>query len=576
MQKLKLPENIENLNTRKQKLKNSNSKYFQSVKSDEEKLKKYRDRKKEHMRKSRLKKKLDQEQEIQTSLDTTPPQSTYSASALSKAVERAKSKLPRSEGKKKIVIQQMVKCLQVNAAPTDNSQPNKRPRKGFEVVEKAVIAFYECDIVSRQNPSVRDFIRQKDENGRFQRIQTFTLMYPIREVYQKFKEIFSEEHKIAISKFKALRPRHVIDYSHAKQETCLCSHCENIKLMAAAFIPYLLEKTSKSDFLKNLFCDDSNFQCASGDCIKCKDVASSIDTLLIPDCGESLVRYMRWEKSDFFYERKNVTGVTLDELILKFEPEFVAYRLHYFIQKEQKTILREKIEDLGQNEAIIICDFSERFTTQARREIQSSYFGKKQISLFTVKMYIGSVDFSYVIASDENSQSKFTVHAYLDRMIEIAKEMNPNLNFIKIYSDGCAGQFKNKFMMSNLLHAQNDFGVALEWNFFGTGHGKSPADGLGAIVKRGVHRKVLGDDSRVYTAAEFVSCASTFVKKIKVFEMTKEEIETRSNFLKNRWIRVPAINGIQKHHHFKVSENHGCLTASITSRGINQKEFKLF
>lgn len=285
---------------------------------------------------------------------------------------------------------------------------------------------------------------------------------------------------------------------------------------------------------------------------------------------------MRWEKSDFFYERKNISGVSLDELILKFEPEFAAYKLHYFIQKEQKSFLQEEIQSLGDNEALVICDFSERFTTRARREIQSSYFGKKQISLFTVKLYIGSDDYSYVIASDENSQSKFTVYAYLDRIIEIAKGLNNKLTHVKIYSDGCAGQFKNKFMMFNLLHAPNDFEVTLEWNFFGTGHGKSPADGLGAIVKRGVHRKVLGDDTRVYSASEFVSCASTFVQKIQVFEMTKTEIENRSNFLKNRWAKVSAINGIQKHHHFRPSENPGCLTASITSRGIEQKEYQLF
>ena len=41
-------------------------------------------------------------------------------------------------------------------------------------------------------------------------------------------------------------------------------------------------------------------------------------------------------------------------------------------------------------------------------------------------------------------------------------------------SDGCAGEYKNL----------DDFGVAAEWHFFATSHGKSAAYGIGGTVKR--------------------------------------------------------------------------------------------
>lgn len=187
-------------------------------------------------------------------------------------------------------------------------------------------------------------------------------------------------------------------------------------------------------------------------------------------------------------------------------------------------------------------------------------------------MYIGGKSFSFIIISDDNSQSKYVVFAYLSRIIKLAKKDFPNLSYLKIFSDGCAAQFKNKFWLFNLKFAQADWGLNAEWNFFATGHGKSPCDGLGGSVKRSVHRKILAGDTRVYDAAEFVACTLTCGNKMTIFKMTEEEIFEKSNFLKERWVKVPALNGLRKLHHFRPSTA-GNIIGSVTTRGIGAKEF---
>ena len=51
-------------------------------------------------------------------------------------------------------------------------------------------------------------------------------------------------------------------------------------------------------------------------------------------------------------------------------------------------------------------------------------------------------------------------------------------------SDGAASQYKNRKNFINLCHHEEDFGVAAEWHFSATSHGKGACDGVGGTVKR--------------------------------------------------------------------------------------------
>ena len=42
------------------------------------------------------------------------------------------------------------------------------------------------------------------------------------------------------------------------------------------------------------------------------------------------------------------------------------------------------------------------------------------------------------------------------------------------YSDGCAGQYKNRYNFINLLYHETDFGIKAQWNFLPHLMGKVP------------------------------------------------------------------------------------------------------
>lgn len=66
-----------------------------------------------------------------------------------------------------------------------------------------------------------------------------------------------------------------------------------------------------------------------------------------------------------------------------------------------------------------------------------------------------------------------------------------------VWSDGCAGQFKGAralYFVARYPGLTN--GCTMNWNFFGTGHGKGEWDGAGAVVKRALRQSQLHDTWR--------------------------------------------------------------------------------
>ena len=97
----------------------------------------------------------------------------------------------------------------------------------------------------------------------------------------------------------------------------------------------------------------------------------------------------------------------------------------------------------------------------------------------------------YSVISDCKDHTTVTVFAFLKVVLKYLKTALPAVTKIHYFTDGCAGQYTNKNNLINLCHHEDDFGLAAEWNFFATSHGKSACDGIGGTVKRLVTRASL-------------------------------------------------------------------------------------
>lgn len=74
------------------------------------------------------------------------------------------------------------------------------------------------------------------------------------------------------------------------------------------------------------------------------------------------------------------------------------------------------------------------------------------------------------------------VHKFISKLLCLLK-IHLKI-FFKVYyfTDGCAGQYKNRYNCINLCHCKQD--IECEYHFFAICHVKTVCDGIGLTVKR--------------------------------------------------------------------------------------------
>ena len=134
-------------------------------------------------------------------------------------------------------------------------------------------------------------------------------------------------------------------------------------------------------------------------------------------------------------------------------------------------------------------DFDENYQYLIQDAIQSFHWSKEYCTLHLLIICYKDADgnpphYSSCFISHDNTLSTSFIHKIQKTlMVEFLKERLPNVTEINYVSDGCGGQYKNFKNFFNLFSHKVDFSIKAEWIFFATSHGKSPCDGIGAVVK---------------------------------------------------------------------------------------------
>lgn len=143
-----------------------------------------------------------------------------------------------------------------------------------------------------------------------------------------------------------------------------------------------------------------------------------------------------------------------------------------------------------------------------------------------------------------------------------------------MWSDGCSGQFKNRWILSTLAFADDVFDVNMTWNFFAPRHGKGAVDGIGGSVKRFVYQRIMAGRVKVYSAEDFFKCWDGNTPRICSFFVATEDIERLTLCMEEKWSVVKTIKGISKLFSF-IKHSEKCIEASLVGSAENSKVFKV-
>lgn len=378
-------------------------------------------------------------------------------------------------------------------------------KKGPALADDVVLLvrdFYCDDENSRLLPGKKDYV----SIGRNQHMQKRLILSNLKELYSTFRKRFQDA-KIGFSKFCMLRPKWCITVgASGTHSVCVCTSYQNVTLVLNAI---RLDK-DYHQLLELIVCNRDRKECMIHRCPNCPGIEPLKNYLreqlkVRPSdqdetsADESGVGNTFTEEEDYDITFSQWTSTDRAELIKQTAPlsEFiylVADKLnkitaHSFIARTQGKYLKQRKEDLQEDEVIVLVDFAENYKFLVQDEIQGYHWNKSQCTLHPVVVYTkedGQLkDHSICFISDDLNHDVDMVYQILKETAKhIIESINPQVKSVNYFSDGCAGQYKNCKNFLNLCFHRTDFHTGCTWSFFATSHGKSTCDGVGGTVKR--------------------------------------------------------------------------------------------
>lgn len=366
--------------------------------------------------------------------------------------------------------------------------PEKKKGKNLsDETMKRIQAFYQDEQVSRILPGKKDYKSVRSKSGERVQHQKYLLLGNLKELHQKWRQDGNPD--VGFSTFAALRPPWcILAGAQGTHSICVCTHHQNPKLMIAAL---QLSEITYGDLMEMTVCSQESEECMMRRCKKCPGKDSLITHLSSLEELEVLeeIEYKQWVSTD----KTTLVTITqqVEDFIGNLASKTVDLTRHHFTAKAQNTYLKDLKQAIKADECILIGDFAENYSFIVQDAAQGFHWENTQATLHPFVAYYRSsaqdnslLHTSMCIISDSRKHTTAAVYTYQKHVLPHLQKILPKLNKIHYFSDGCAGQYKNRYNFINLCNHQEDFHLECEWNFFATAHGKSPCDGIGGTVKR--------------------------------------------------------------------------------------------
>ncbi|KAF8789402.1 hypothetical protein HNY73_007342 [Argiope bruennichi] len=466
------------------------------------------------MRKMREKKKS------VSSLSQQPTTKAYSTpQSLGKAVRRIKKSLPCSPSKKQAVVEKIASDLGLII-------PSTKPVKNYGLskdTKECVKVFYYRDDITRQLQGKKDVksVLNPEANKRTL-LQKRLLMYNLKDAFQLFK-IDHPNIEIGLSKFCELRPSEVETVGCKDQAVCCCPYCENFAFLLKVCKWKNNNIKTANDIFDLIVCNKNNADCMKQKCKNCPmQIKKFIDEEL--DLNEGKVCVNQWNKGKLeenVLEAKKI----IEELI----SQLTTLLKHiYNISRQAKEIRKQK-DSLLPGQLLMQIDFSQNYEIKHQNEVMAAHWKTDQdlsVTVYTAVVYFRRVEDEdletkcYAVIFDFNRHTSAIVKIFNKAITEDIKKMvNFKITSINIWSD--------------VLRTME----------------KGPHDGIGAVLKRHVWKKVLQGKTIIKNAFEFFKeVANRSDTNITCLFIEEKEILQELVDIENGFESIKELKGIQSCH----------------------------
>lgn len=477
------------------------------------------------------------------------------------------------------------KDFRIDKLLKDSNQPKETESPKVQLQNK-IERFYTTDENSAPLPNARAFVKK----GKIRKRRRY-LNDTIDNLYEKFRASFSHL-KVSRALFFASRPFWVTKRKVTSRDTCLCKEHANFELIVNKLrLLKVIQAKNVHEFVNTLCCDVTNEDCMFRNCANCCDFG------VLQSDSKSLTWYYTWAT-----ETENRTSnkgkpltvkvtsklkvhCTVSKMISTINSMIAKYLKHIFSKQHQFKMFDAIKNNLNENEAYIVIDFSQNWIAKYAEEIHSVHFGasQKQITLHTggfwIKSDSGVLFESFASISNCTRHDAAAVWALLQPIFDRMFELSPDLQKIHFQSDGPTTQYKNKTNFFLFNHFSKKLKLkSSSWNFSTPGHGKSTADGIGGKVKA-MCDTVVACGQDVLCAEDMVNVVKQKSSKIRAYLVSEKEVTIIDELTPKNLVTIPQT--MQTHqiawtdeHPDKLSFRYLSCTECISRNHCNHYELE--
>lgn len=511
---------------------------------NEERLRKQREQKSLYRKKKR-------EEEQQTlrhippsttsALPITPPPSFTQNSTKARSLRKAAAALPKSPSKKVEIVKSLAKKFNLRIQYDNRISPGRPKNELSEEEREWLESFFERPDITYTTPGRKDqrYLGKKD--GESQYTQVRYLLWNLQDLLDILNGCAmtesGESFQARFSKKISFRQMYEFVKSHREfvfnkdipQSSCLCEICENIVYLANSLFKNLGEElpTNPHALVEKFACDSGVPACMFGECNAC---CFGFKTDYEGDVDDANLSSPQWKRVEGKVRKVDIE-MSRQELIEEFNRQIKILKKHIYIKREQNKFYNNLKSTLKPSEILIHVDYSENYANKEQQEIQSAYFGHETFSIFTACCYLRGPDQELInenitITSESSDHSRIAAHTCVLRVIEELmksfKDMFSETIPIYVWSDGCASQFRSRFVFDLISRMERRFDIT--WCYNERHHGKGPMDGLGGTIKNKVFRDVKSGKVRILDAKSFSDYANSAIENINSLYLSQNQI----------------------------------------------------
>lgn len=442
-------------------------------------------------------------------------------------------------------------------------EPDAKRGKNLDpAIIDSILKFYQSDEQSRVLPGMKDVVSVGNKKYERKRL----VLGNLRELYIVYKREYPDI-EVGFSKFCSLRPKWcILAGACGTHSVCVCVKHQNVKLLTQS----LNTKETYKDLMKFLLCDEEKRDCMFRHCILCPPKENLIEFLKSKfesyDSNET-VEYSQWVSTDRTRMIKCVSNS--EDFIANLTEKLEQLIPHAYIASSQSSFIKNLKKHLPMNVALVQMDFSENYSFTIQDEVQGYHWTTDSCTLHSVVIHaknaegVTSVSSLCFVSEDLTHDVSMVYETQKVSVTQIVKENYTSVSEVHYFTDGCAGQYKNKYTLFNLCMHEKDFKLRAQWSFYAKSHGKSECDGIGGTVKRLARNESLRRpvENQIITTNEFFKFCKDSINGISFFSIPKQSLVSSRSELKSRFIDLYTLPGTRGFHNFRPLDIFGTVEA---------------